>query len=366
MTHNWLSRLFTGSNTTTRKRQPHFRLRLEAVEERALLAALSVDIGDAGCNVAGPVYCEIQEAVNAAAPGDKIEVASGTYQPVDISVNGITIKEANGNSNPVIDASGENTGVQLTASDVTIKGLHVQDATLYGFRLDSGGNTLTGNTASGNGYGFALSAGGSGNTLTGNTASGNGFDGFLLFSSSGNTLTGNIASGNGNGFVLVGGSGNTLTGNTASGNGVAGFGLFGGSGNTLTGNTASGNGFDGFVLFATSGNTLTGNTASGNLRDGFRLESSSSNTLTGNTASGNDNGFVLFGGSGNTLTGNTASGNLGDGFRLEFSSGNTLTGNTARKNAGYGFYVDAIGTNIFVDNKCKQNGLGGSNQLGIC
>ena len=318
-------------------------MRLEAVEERALLAALSVDIGDAGCNVAGPVYCEIQEAVNAAAPGDKIEVASGTYQPVDISVNGITIKEANGNSNPVIDASGENTGVQLTASDVTIKGLHVQDATLYGFRLDSGGNTLTGNTASGNGYGFALSAGGSGNTLTGNTASGNGFDGFLLFSSSGNTLTGNIASGNGNGFVLVGGSGNTLTGNTASGNG-----------------------FDGFVLFATSGNTLTGNTASGNLRDGFRLESSSSNTLTGNTASGNDNGFVLFGGSGNTLTGNTASGNLGDGFRLEFSSGNTLTGNTARKNAGYGFYVDAIGTNIFVDNKCKQNGLGGSNQLGIC
>jgi parallel beta-helix repeat protein len=60
--------------------------------------------------------------------------------------------------------------------------------------------------------------------LESNIADDNDFAGFFLGSSSGNTLEGNSASGNSDGFHLSdASSGNTLADNTGSVNGFAGF-----------------------------------------------------------------------------------------------------------------------------------------------
>jgi hypothetical protein len=45
-----------------------------------------------------------------------IKVAAGIYQPVVIDVDGITIKEAEEHTNPVIDATGFPNGLRLLNS----------------------------------------------------------------------------------------------------------------------------------------------------------------------------------------------------------------------------------------------------------
>ena len=99
------------------------RLAYEPLEVRTLLTTLTVDIADPNCGDLGDdLYCQIQGAENEAIPGDQIEVASGTYLPVVIDVNDITIEEATPTANPVIDATGSDFGVVLLANGVTIGG----------------------------------------------------------------------------------------------------------------------------------------------------------------------------------------------------------------------------------------------------
>ena len=35
-------------------------------------------------------------------------------------------------------------------------------------------------------------------------------------------------------------------------------------------------------------------------------------------------------------------------------------------NGGYGFFVDAVFSNVFKDNECEDNVLGNSNLPGVC
>jgi len=57
---------------------------------------------------------------------------------------------------------------------------------------------------------------------------------------------------------------------------------------------------------------------------------------------------------------------LGDGFLLgDKSDSNTLEDNVAKNNGGFGFENDGTG-NVFTDNKCVANGVGGSDPTGLC
>ena len=68
MSRNWSSSLSVGSCALGNRSGTVPRaLRVETLEGRDLLTTLSVDISDSGCATEGdPVYCQIQEAVDAA------------------------------------------------------------------------------------------------------------------------------------------------------------------------------------------------------------------------------------------------------------------------------------------------------------
>jgi hypothetical protein len=95
----------------------------------AAAGAATLSVGPAG---SGYPYTDIQEAIDAASPGDTIEVYPGTYRPVHIS-KPISVVSTEGSQNTAIDGSGS------AASCVFI-----QDAdfvTLRGFTLRGGSGT---------------------------------------------------------------------------------------------------------------------------------------------------------------------------------------------------------------------------------
>ena len=178
--------LLTRSQRSLRHTRPK-RLTAERLERRALLAVLTVDIADAACNDPGDsLFCQIQEAVDAASAGDTINVHAGTYEPFVVSTDNLTIREATKSSDPVIDGAlnaGDENGIEVNADGVTIRGLIVRGSEngsfRNGFLVTGHHNTLIGNTASHNFAGFVLSGGG-GNTLLWNTASDNSWYGLRL------------------------------------------------------------------------------------------------------------------------------------------------------------------------------------------
>ena len=364
----------------------YYKDKLEILLKCLLILILLVTSADAATLTVGPgeTYTTIQSAINAASPGDTIEVQSGTYNEHVVVNKQLTLRGNNtGGGLPVVDAGGSGNTITISADDCILEGFVAIGSGAYpgsGIKATSSGNTITGNTATGNsGIGIYLYSSSS-NTITGNTASGNTNYGIYLASSSnGNTLSGNTATGNGYGIYLGNSDSNTLSGNTATSNTFCGIYLLGSNDNTITGNTATGNTNYGIFLYSSSSNTISGNTATGNTNYGIYLDSSSGNTISGNTATGNvygiyldsssngntlsgntatSNTYGIFLGSssnGNTLSGNTATGNPFAGICLYSSSSNTITGNTATGNTNYGIYLDSSRSNTISGNTANGN-----------
>ena len=171
--------------------------------------------------------------------------------------------------------TGGNTGSGVFLSGrtgVTIKNLNVQKFSQGILLDDSSNNTLTGNTASNNSDGIALSYSSvrtsNDNILTDNTVSDNYDHGIHLDASRNNVLTDNTASNNNVGIYLSFSSNNTLTGNTVSNNksygiflhssGISSGGNIASIGNTLTDNTVSNNNV-GVVLSTSVNNKIYNN-----------------------------------------------------------------------------------------------------------
>lgn len=170
---------------------------------------------------AGKEFPRIQDAINASADGDTIEVYSGTYRENILVDRKLTI---HGIGTPVIDADRRGDGITISADGVAIEGLSVINARggflgYSGIMVYSSSNTIRNNSITlcdkgielyeadsnlidaniieeNDDNGMYLLSGCDGNTISGNRISRNGGDGIHIFESSRNLIFNNVIADN--------------------------------------------------------------------------------------------------------------------------------------------------------------------------
>ncbi len=161
----------------------------------------------------------IQSAINAADPGQIIEVQNGTfYERINVT-KPIILK---GIGNPIIDARGMGSAITISANGSTLSGFTAEGSGKYvndaGIRVLSGGNIIKNNTAvKNNNYGIILFHADK-NTVFLNTVIENKNGGILLTHSNNNQVWGNYASMNWNGLCIETSRGNTINANNLTRN----------------------------------------------------------------------------------------------------------------------------------------------------
>lgn len=257
-------------------------------------------------------YQSIQAAVDAALPGDEIEIQSGTYyEHLNLTKPLRLIGIDSGQGRPVVDAGGQGSPIALKSDGTTVDGLIIKG---------SGAKEP----------GIAVLS--SGNTISNNEICHQGKDGLLLQRSSNNLIAGNLLAYNGrNGIYLQQCNNNILSDNTASYNSNAGIVLEESSSNRLERNAASKN-KDGILLDRSGNNLLQQNLLMSNSRDGIALQESHANRLIKNNASYDYNGVRLTNSAENRLQENFAGFCHQNGIRLVSSSGNVLWQNVLQSN----------------------------------
>ncbi len=284
-----------------------------------LSAALLISSFANGATI--PVSSNLQAAIDAASPGDTLQVARGVYDKITIqkSLNLV------GNG-AVIRAGNRDACVNIDANDVSISGFTVRDG-FYGIKLNSvsgcnvsnntviyctqpgialifsDGNTITGNNASFNGivgegwYGIYLSNSND-NLITNNAAYGNGAYGINLFPSCrNNTIRENVLQGNMYGlYMFTDCADNLIEKNDLSRNTNSGLDLrINCTDNLIINNTMENNVVAGLTLMEDSGqNNIIGNEIRGNGRYGLQIQSrSDGNTIIYNNISDSRTGIFL-------------------------------------------------------------------------
>jgi len=268
-----------------------------------------------------PVSSDLQAAIDAASPGDTLQVARGVYDKITIqkSLNLV------GNG-AVIRAGNRDACVNIDADNVGISGFTIRDG-FYGIKLNSvsgcnisnntviycaqpgialifsDGNTITRNNASFNGivgegwYGIYLSNSND-NLITNNVAYGNGAYGINLFPSCcNNTIRENMLHRNMYGlYMFTDCTENLIEKNDLSRNTNSGLDLrINCTNNLIINNTMEDNVVAGLTLMEESGqNTISGNEIRGNGRYGLQIQSrSDGNTINYNNISESQTGIFL-------------------------------------------------------------------------
>jgi parallel beta-helix repeat protein len=211
----------------------------------------------------------IQQAVDAAKPGDTVRVAPGTYTENVVVNKQLTITATSGR--PIVQAADPSKDVFLLSSP--------------GVRID--GLTITGGAS-------GVEIQGVSKCVVTNVVAQDNVRAVYLANSTENEISNSNLAGNGYGVYGDGASNNTISSNVATGergNGNAlGDGIFlnYGESNTVTRNNLSANHVFGISMYTSTRNIISNNTMSDNDNVGVRLgPGSNNNTLTFNTIARN-------------------------------------------------------------------------------
>lgn len=307
--------------------------------------AAAITVGPEGCD-----HSSLQAAIDAASPGDSIEVSDGIYfEIVDLN-KPLTLRGIDtGEGRPVLDAGGEGPAIIISASGVIIEGLDVVNSSDSGILIHSDDNVISGVSANGNGYVGIRLEGANNNTVTDNDVNHNGAAGIGLEDSRYNKILFNTARGNADtGIELEDSSENLIESNSISDSGNDGIELKGSKNNRILANYVTGN-VDGLCLELDSdGNQVSHNNASYNDLSGIIVRSSRDNLIENNEMAKNREGIFLEGSSNTIVRSNNASYNVG-GINLNYYSWeNILYANQLIGNAEYEAY-DESGRNQWDD-----------------
>jgi parallel beta-helix repeat protein len=365
MSRTWWSPLGKRNvRALDRARPPALSPRLEALEDRTLLATLVV-------GPPGGTFATIQAAVNAAAlSGDTVLVNPGTYTEQVKITKSLTL-QGNG-AGVIIQApttltpdNGQSSLVEIFGGGLTV---NINNLTIQGPNPMITAGIFIAGGATANVTGTAINQINQGAANFGVQ----GVRGILVGSSAGGpgqaTITNCIVTNYQKTGIVTGGTGTTvaITGTTVTGVGSMsplaaltaqnGIQISAGTTAQLSNNTVSGNEFTGMnsgpdptmnqqsvgIFNFSDGSSFTGNTVFGNDEGIFNANTgTTASTISGNTVENNRfQGIILTGGtatvSNNTITGNNI------GVALRASSGDTL---------------NALGT--LVSNNIANNGNGG-------
>ncbi len=234
-------------------------------------------------------YKTIQDAVNAASPGDTIIVARGTYSENVFVNKPLTIKSSDGAPSTIVQAAVSNKDVfSLAANDTRIEGF-----TVIGLQGSAGISinhasrcVVTNNIAYGNIRGIYLQSS-TGNDVSNNNLTNNGYGVYLDYSLN-NTIFNNVAayekgmpsgSALGDGIFMDNSAFNTIANNDLSNNHVFGLSLYESPHNAITGNVIADNEQFGIRLRQSPNNTLVFNTIRANVQQGIYIGGATGNVI---------------------------------------------------------------------------------------
>ena len=220
-------------------------------------------------------YSTIQEAVDAASPGDTIIVRDGVYtENINVDKPYLTIQSENGSDSTIVQAATSNNDVfKVSTNYVNINGFTVEGGNgSYMEEVEKEGPLPISVVRFHYCAGIYLKANYC--NITNNNCSNNS-EGISLYKSNDNSIMNNDCSNNSG---EASGSGKMLTGAFKYGSGIS---LKDSNSNSITNNTCSSNHDYGIHLVSLGNNIIKNNNCSNN-RDGIYLVDSKNNKLTGN------------------------------------------------------------------------------------
>lgn len=307
----------------------------------------TITVCPSGCE-----YTSIQDAINAASPGDTIRIGPGIYEENLVIHKGLILRGA-GRDESVIKGKKEGKPVILIESDeeiyVTIVGLKITQAKKYEDGIRIGGKCRV--------------------TIRDSQISDNAKRGIAIVDSSHATVENNSISGNGVGIEIVSPSEDSqisyamIRNNTISDNDI-GIVMGGSSLAEITNNSISNNDGDGIWITVFSQATVTDNSISDNGKNGIFMWYSPRVTVMNNSIFGNgESGILIWGWSLSraTIEGNTIHNNKEYGVALFqrpcFDTGYTFDG--AVRGKGNKIYGNGKGNVCPAQLQCLMTGGGG-------